>query len=197
MNLLLKIATSLAICIFLSRAIEAWLNKPSLTLTLLIAGELVTLAIYLANRKSMQSSFGLIPTISTLVGTFGIAIILLDSHQALAPLYITSSLQIIAIIWQIASKISLGRSFGLLPANRGVVTRGTYKLVRHPIYLGYLAGHIAFLLASFSWYNLAIFSAIYFFQGLRIWEEERVLSNDFSYVQYKQKVRYRLVPGLF
>ena len=35
-------------------------------------------------------------------------------------------------------KLSLGRSFGLMPANRGVVSTGMYRLVRHPIYLGYL-----------------------------------------------------------
>ena len=38
----------------------------------------------------------------------------------------------------IAGKVVLGRSFGLVPANRGIVARGPYLLVRHPIYAGYL-----------------------------------------------------------
>ena len=43
----------------------------------------------------------------------------------------------------IAGKLSLGRSLGFLPANRGVVVSGLYRLVRHPIYLGYLVTHVA------------------------------------------------------
>jgi protein-S-isoprenylcysteine O-methyltransferase Ste14 len=47
----------------------------------------------------------------------------------------------------------LGRSFGLLPAQRGLVVVGPYRFVRHPIYFGYLIGHIGFLLVNFSWRN--------------------------------------------
>ena len=48
----------------------------------------------------------------------------------------------------IAGKLSLGRSFGLMPANRGIVSTGLYRLVRHPIYLGYLITHDAFVAAN-------------------------------------------------
>ena len=34
----------------------------------------------------------------------------------------------------IAAKLTLGRSFGLMPANRGIVSRGIYRVVAHPIY---------------------------------------------------------------
>ena len=47
----------------------------------------------------------------------------------------------------IAGKLTLGRSFGLMPANRGVVSSGIYRFVRHPIYAGYLITHVAFLAA--------------------------------------------------
>ena len=42
----------------------------------------------------------------------------------------------IGLLIVIAGKVSLGRSFGLIPANRGIVSTGLYRLVRHPIYLG-------------------------------------------------------------
>ena len=45
-------------------------------------------------------------------------------------------------------KITLGRSFGVVPANRGVVVGGPYNFVRHPIYTGYLITHVAFLVAN-------------------------------------------------
>ena len=47
----------------------------------------------------------------------------------------------------IAGKVVLGRSFGLVPANRGVVAQGPYGFMRHPIYTGYLLTHVGFLAA--------------------------------------------------
>ena len=40
--------------------------------------------------------------------------------------------------------MALGRSFGVAPANRGIVVRGPYSFVRHPIYTGYLITHTGF-----------------------------------------------------
>src|SRR5262245_24157655 len=56
----------------------------------------------------------------------------------------------------IAGKISLGRSFALIPANRGIVSSGLYRVVRHPIYLGYLITHVAFLAANPSVWNVGL-----------------------------------------
>lgn len=172
------------------------MHSPTLTLTLVIAGEIVTLSIYLAARATKAEAVRPIALVSTLFGTFFFYFIVLDQGEVLAPLVITASAQILAITWQIVSKLSLGRSFGLLPANRGVVTHGTYKIVRHPIYLGYLIGHMAFLFASFSWRNFGLFCVLYFFQCLRIWEEEKLLKNDPTYRQYMLKTPYRLLPGV-
>jgi protein-S-isoprenylcysteine O-methyltransferase Ste14 len=38
----------------------------------------------------------------------------------------------------IHARLSLGLSIGLVPADRGIVTRGVYRFVRHPIYTGLL-----------------------------------------------------------
>ena len=54
----------------------------------------------------------------------------------------------------IAGKLSLGRSFGLIPANRGVVSTGVYRFVRHPIYLGYLITHVGFVVANPTMWNV-------------------------------------------
>lgn len=188
--------TAATLCIFLWRAAGQWIESPTLTLSLVIIGEVVTLSIYLAARPASTSRVGFIPIVSTLVATFFFYVVILEPGIALAPLWLTASLQIVAVLWQIASKISLGRSFGLLPANRGIVTHGTYRVVRHPIYLGYFVGHMAFLLASFSSSNLYLFACLYFFQGLRIREEEKVLIQDPAYASYAERTRYRLIPGV-
>lgn len=195
----LRVATASALLVFLVRASNEWLAHPTLTLTLVIIGELVTLSIYLSARMARGEdgrAFGPVAVVSTLVATFFFYFVILNQGVVLAPLWLTASMQLMGIIWQIYAKLSLGRSFGLLPANRGIVTRGAYKVVRHPIYLGYFVSHMGFLLGSFSWYNLWLFSALYFFQYLRILEEEKLLAGDQEYATYMQKVKYRLLPGI-
>ena len=74
----------------------------------------------------------------------------------------------------IGGKLSLGRSFGLMPANRGVVSTGLYRLVRHPIYMGYLITHVGFLLANATFWNVLIFVAADVALMIRAVYEERV-----------------------
>lgn len=101
------------------------------------------------------------------------------------------------IALQVVAKLALGRSFGLLPALRTVKRHGPYRVVRHPIYAGYLCTHVGFFLVATSLHNLVVFAILYACQVMRILEEERILSTDPSYAQYMKEVRWRLVPGLF
>lgn len=96
----------------------------------------------------------------------------------------------------VGGKISLGYSFGLLPANRGVMERGLYRVVRHPIYLGYLLTHIPFLAAHPSGWNAAVLLAGDAALIIRAFYEEETLGRDPQYVRYCQTVKWRLVPGI-
>jgi protein-S-isoprenylcysteine O-methyltransferase Ste14 len=102
----------------------------------------------------------------------------------------------LGLVIVVAGKISLGYSFGLLPANRGVMERGLYRFVRHPIYLGYLLTHIPFLAAHPSGWNLALLLVGDSTLILRALYEEQTLARDPQYVRYCQNVKWRLVPGL-
>ena len=98
----------------------------------------------------------------------------------------------------IAGKLSLGRSFGLMPANRGIVSTGLYRLVRHPIYMGYLVTHVAFVAANPTPWNMLTAgerrtSALL----ARAVCEERTLARDRAYREYQQVVRWRVMPGVF
>ena len=96
----------------------------------------------------------------------------------------------------VCGKISLGYSFGLLPANRGVMERGLYRVVRHPIYLGYLLTHIPFLAAHPSGWNVGVLLAGDAALLVRALYEEETLGRDPQYVKYCQTVKYRIVPGI-
>ena len=96
----------------------------------------------------------------------------------------------------VGGKISLGYSFGLLPANRGVMERGLYRIVRHPIYLGYLLTHIPFLAAHPSGWNAAVLLIGDAALIVRALYEEETLVRDPQYLRYCQTVKWRLLPGI-
>jgi protein-S-isoprenylcysteine O-methyltransferase Ste14 len=100
-------------------------------------------------------------------------------------------------LFQLWAKLTLRRSFGVAPANRGVKISGPYRYVRHPMYLGYGIGHIAVLLLMFWPVNLVTYAIGWWAQVLRILAEERVLSQDPAYAEYMRQVKWRLIPGVF
>jgi protein-S-isoprenylcysteine O-methyltransferase Ste14 len=102
----------------------------------------------------------------------------------------------IGLVVVVVGTISLGDSFGVLPANRGVKRRGLYRIVRHPIYLGYLITHIPFIAAHPSSWNLAVLIVGDAALIVRALYEEQTLGRDPQYVQYCQAVKWRLVPGI-
>jgi protein-S-isoprenylcysteine O-methyltransferase Ste14 len=79
-----------------------------------------------------------------------------------------------------------------------VIATGPYALVRHPMYAGALLLIIGMPLALGSWYGLI---GIAIFLPVLIWrllDEESFLTRRLQgYAEYKSKVRWRLIPGLF
>ncbi len=106
-------------------------------------------------------------------------------------------IQLVGILIQGYSKIALGRSFGVVAANRGVKVAGPYQYVRHPMYAGYLVAHLAFILVNLSSWNIAVYAVGYALQIYRMKAEESYLMADSDYEKYHKRVKYRLVPGLF
>lgn len=100
-------------------------------------------------------------------------------------------------IWQGSAKLTLRRSFGVAPANRGVKVAGPYGVMRHPMYAGYLLVHIGNMLLFPSIVNLVVYAISWWAQLLRLHAEEALLSQDDAYRAYRDKVRWRLIPGVY
>ncbi len=95
------------------------------------------------------------------------------------------------------SLAALGRSFGVLPAVRGIVERGPYDLVRHPAYANELVMVLACALAAPTVATSALAVVTVVLVVVRIRIEEQVLRFDARYGDYAQRVRFRLVPLLW
>jgi protein-S-isoprenylcysteine O-methyltransferase Ste14 len=98
---------------------------------------------------------------------------------------------------QLHAKLTLGRSFGCVAAHRGLKLDGPYRLVRHPMYAGYLVAHVGFLLVNPTAWNAFAYAVCYALQVPRLLGEERLLAEDAAYAAYRARVRWRLLPGLF
>jgi protein-S-isoprenylcysteine O-methyltransferase Ste14 len=115
----------------------------------------------------------------------------------LAPDLATAAVSGAGLLVIITAKVTLGRSFGLMPANRGIVSRGIYRVIRHPIYAGYLVTHAAFLAAHPTLWNAMLLMTSDTALLVRAVYEERTLARDPAYASYMQDVRWRVLPGCF
>ena len=94
------------------------------------------------------------------------------------------------------ARVYMGRSFGILPANRGIVSKGPFRWVRHPIYFGWLVLSIGFAMSYASPRNVLLIVATVPFMFWRIEQEEAHLRADPEYRAYMDRVPYRLWPGI-
>lgn len=134
-----------------------------------------------------------------LLGTFllnVVAYLPVDDAASTGILLASSAIVVIGTVFTIWSLATLGRCFGLLPEVRGLVLRGPYQLVRHPVYLGEAISAVGILVAK---PHPLIAALLVVFLVLQYWRtvfEERALSAAFpvEYPAYRQRVP-RLVPG--
>ena len=79
-----------------------------------------------------------------------------------------------------------------------VISTGPYRLIRHPLYTGVLLIFIFSPLALGSYWALIAFIPLPVIVILRIFNEEKVLSTQLpGYMEYMQKVKYRLIPYIW
>ena len=131
-----------------------------------------------------------------IVGTCA-PLLIVPGGAALIPGEAPALLMATGLAFSISAKIFLRRSFGILPANRGVRRSGPYRLVRHPMYAGYVLTHAGFLISSFCLRNLIAYALCWVAMVLRIRAEEAILSRDPAYRDYQGAVRRRLIPFLW
>ncbi len=168
-----------------------------LTGLLLLVSEAIVVMLTVLRRSAAALDRSMQARILTAVSMLGPPLLQPSQAPALAPETMTVALSIAGLAVVIAGKLTLGRSFGIMPANRGVVSSGVYRFVRHPIYLGYLLTHVAFLAANPGAWNIAALLAADAALLARAVCEERTLAKDVRYRAYQHQVHWRVCPGVF
>ena len=82
--------------------------------------------------------------------------------------------------------------------NQRVIDTGLYGIVRHPMYSATLLLFLTMPLVLGSIYSFLIFMAYQFIIARRIRYEEELLERELGgYREYKEKVKYRLIPFVY
>jgi protein-S-isoprenylcysteine O-methyltransferase Ste14 len=187
-----------ALFVMLSANLMAdFLRTGRVTGLLFVGSEALVVVLTIVRRRARQVDRSVLAAVLTTISLVGPPLLRPSDAPALAPDALTAIVSAIGLMVVIAGKLTLGRSFGIVPANRGVVARGPYNVVRHPIYAGYLVTHAAALVAYPSVANVTILLMADVALVLRALLEERVLYADVAYQRYCQRVTWHLVPGVF
>jgi protein-S-isoprenylcysteine O-methyltransferase Ste14 len=183
--------------LFALAAYRSWQGSGHAQMLLLAIQEAVIVGLVVIRRRSAETSRSLRDWGVALVGTAAPLLQRPDTplHPALEPLGI--AIQVLGAGLSVLATVSLGRSFGIVAANRGVRTGGLYRFVRHPLYGSYLIGYLGFLLGNTAPANLLLVATTVLCQHQRSVAEERVLARDPAYRAYMARVRYRFFPYIF
>ena len=164
----------------------------SVTMLGLVVINTISMAMFMARRDATSVSSSPVLWLIAFAGTLAPTLM-----RPAAPALLTTmgnTLQLVGIVCIVAALLSLRRSLGIVPANRGIRTDGLYNVVRHPLYASELLAFGGFAIANPSLWNACIWLADCGLQYTRACAEERFLTSDPRYLQYRSRVKYRLIP---
>jgi protein-S-isoprenylcysteine O-methyltransferase Ste14 len=183
--------------VFVVRMVASWLATGGLVNLLYLADQSLVVGFILCRRPTESISRRPADWLNGLAGTFLPLMLLPASGTPLVPLAACWALLLLGTATHLAAKLTLRRSFGVIAANRGVKRSGPYRLVRHPMYLGYMLSQLGFFLAGPHLANLVIIAGLWSLQIGRILAEERLLGTDAAYGALVRRTPWRLLPGVY
>jgi len=155
----------------------------------LLAHSLLAAILLILNGESSNDS----PLVQQFIAWCS-ALLPLTIHVGLEIPVIVRVLSLGGIVFSLWGLASLGKAFDIAPADRGLVIRGPYRFMRHPIYAGELFSILMMALTDLSLWNGIVISLLVFTLVNRIQWEEKIING---YADYAKHVPSRLVPGLW
>ena len=105
-----------------------------------------------------------------------------------------------AMVWHVMMTNAYLSSWARIQDDRGqvVVQEGLYRRIRHPMYLGIIVGFLGIPLVLSSWWAMIPSIVIVGLFVYRTYREDQMLIEGLAgYAEYTEKVRYRLLPGIW
>jgi protein-S-isoprenylcysteine O-methyltransferase Ste14 len=124
-------------------------------------------------------------------------------HWSSVPAWLATLANILCILSLLLTAVvlkqnSYAASTIRVEAGQPLVSTGLYAIVRHPMYSGGLLLLIFTPLALGSYWSLIISIVMIPILAWRLLDEERFLIGNLpGYAAYRERVRYRLIPGLW
>jgi len=176
---------------------QHWRKTGQLSGLGLVLTEGLFATLFLLRRRPTRESSSLTDWAFALGGSW-LAVFVRPGAQPLLGLgTVYGVVQVVGTGLSVLALSALGRSFGVVAADRGIKTGGMYRVVRHPVYAAYLLSQVGYLLQNPTPWNFAVLLAANACQIGRIRAEERLLIADPRWRAYAERVGYRLVPGIF
>jgi len=149
----------------------------------------VAMVLFVVRRDAARTG-GKVDGAIALAGTFSVSL-LRDAGQLQDAHPLPTAVQAVALAGWGVSLLTLGRSFGVVPADRGLVRWGPYAVVRHPVYAFEALFFLGYLIAVPTLRSFAVIPVWAALQVVRIVREERIIEG---YDDYRRQVRWRLLP---
>ena len=153
-------------------------------------------AVFIVRRAPRSVSVRVLDWIAAYAGWFTSFLVRPYGYHLAWAVAVGFWVQVIGLLLWAWAFSKLGRSYGVVAADRGLVTGGPYAVVRHPLYSAYMVGGIGYLLQSLSIRNALVDLIAVGWQLVRINAEERHLGGV-HYAAYRASVPWRLCPGLW
>lgn len=196
-DLLARATVGVLFALLCVNLLQDFLQTRRVTGLLLLASEALVVILTIFRRRAQIVDRSPEAVITVFLSVVGPPLLRTAPEGAWLPDALTAFVSSVGLLIVVFGKLTIGRSFGIAPANRGIVTAGPYLFVRHPIYTGYLISHLAFVAAHPTLRNIALVVVGDSALIVRALIEERVLTQDDGYREYCGRVRWHLVPGVF
>lgn len=182
---------------FADASLRFYLHTHRLIGAAYLAQQMWVVIAYLIRRPARVTSRRMDDWLLAFGGTFGGVLLRPDGAHLRWGVDIGFVVQLFGLAVCVVSFLALGRSFGFAAADRGLVSRGPYSIVRHPIYASYVLLQMGYLLQSLSVTNALVVAVVTACNVGRVHAEDRVLATNSNYGEYRTRVRWRLVPWIW
>ena len=197
LRVLANVVGAVGAAYFARASLRFYLHTHRLIGAAFFAEQMWVVCAYLIRRPARSVSRRTSDWLLAFGGTFGGVLFRpVGSHPAWG-VHVGLVVQLTGLAMCVVSFLALGRSFGFAAADRGLVRRGPYAVVRHPIYASYLLLQGGYVLQSLSWWNAAVMAFVTVCNIGRALAEDRMLSTNEAHADYRRRVRWRLVPGVW